>query len=330
MSSRLTMIFAVVLFFGAIAAGYWGLVISKSADERVVELEQKASKAESDLLTGIAKNEALNELLSSKAEEVQRVPVVVLVRDVKAMSKIQAEDLAEEMLRVAPPGSFSNAQALEGSVVWRDLPAGSVLNQASFAVGGPLGRMIRPDERALAINIDEVTSAGGHLQPGDYVDALLFLRDDNLNSDRTAQVVIPALRVLSVGNTLGASTLGEPLTLPEAEDESNKSSRTKRVDIPRTVVLAIPESLLTRFMLATQAGVLRLAVRSVDEKILAAYQSGEAPSAKVEELKRQLFQFEKIAIKQAGRAQPGLAASPSRQATGIPVYSGRSLSRQNP
>ena len=330
MSSRLTMILAVVLFFAAIAAGYWGVMMSKATAELAVTTDQTASNTQAELLASIAENKALNDLLSSKADEVQRVPVVVLVRDVKAMAKIEAEDLAEEMLRIAPPGSFTNAKELEGSVVWRDLSAGTVLNEASFAVGGPLGRMIRPTERALAINIDEVTSAGGHLQPGDYVDALLFLRDDNLNSDRTAQVVIPALRVLSVGSTLGASTQGEPLTLPETDDESNKTARSKRVDLPRTAVLAIPESLLTRFMLATQAGTLRLAVRSVDEKLLAAYQSGEAPSVEVEELKRQLFQFEKIAVRQGKRPQSGLAASPPRQATGIPVYSGRSMSRQNP
>ncbi len=328
MSSRLTMILAVVLFFGAIAAGYWGLVISRPADESANEhLGQTTADLQSELLASIEKNQALNGLLGDKVEDVQRTPVVVLAREVKAMAKIQEEDLSEEMLKIAPPGSFTNAADLVGSVVWRDLPAGAVLNEASFAMGGPLGRMIRPTERALAIDIDEVTSAGGHLQPGDYVDVLLFLRDDERNSDRTAQVVVPALRILSVGNTLGASTQGEPQTLPEVDDE--KAPRSRRADVARTAVLAIPEVLLTRFMLATQVGSLRLAVRSVDEKLLAAYQAGEEPSAEVEELKRQLFQFEKLAIKEAKRPQPGLVAPRPRPAS-IPVYSGASITRQTP
>ena len=328
MSSRLTMILAVVLFFGAIAAGYWGLVISRPADEPANEhLSQTTADLQSELLANIEKNQALNGLLGDKVEDVQRTPVVVLAREVKAMAKIQEEDLSEEMLKIAPPGSFTNAADLVGSVVWRDLPAGAVLNEASFAMGGPLGRMIRPTERALAIDIDEVTSAGGHLQPGDYVDVLLFLRDDERNSDRTVQVVVPALRILSVGHTLGASTQGEPQTLPEVDDE--KAQRSRRADVARTAVLAIPESLLTRFMLATQVGTLRLAVRSVDEKLLAAYQAGEEPSAEVEELKRQLFQFEKLAIKEAKRPQPGLVAPRPRPAS-IPVYSGASITRQTP
>ena len=329
MSSRLTMILAVALFFGAIAAGYWGLMISRPADETVNEhLNQTTADLQSELLASIEKNNALNGLLGDKVEDVQRTPVVVLAREVKAMAKIQEEDLSEEMLKIAPPGSFTNAADLVGSVVWRDLPAGTVLNEASFAMGGPLGRMIRPTERALAIDIDEVTSAGGHLQPGDYVDVLLFLRDDERNSDRTAQVIVPALRILSVGNTLGASTQGEPQTLPEVVDDE-KAPRSRRADVARTAVLAIPESLLTRFMLATQVGTLRLAVRSVDEKLLAAYQTGEEPSAEVEELKRQLFQFEKLAIKEAKRPQPGLVA-PRPRPVSIPVYSGASITRQNP
>lgn len=327
MSSRLTMILAVALFFGAVAAGYWGLVISQPEDELTSEqLELALANTQTELMSSIQQNEALNNLLGKDTEDIQRVPVVVLARDVKAMSEIVAEDLAEEMLRVSPPGSFNSAEKLLGSVVWRDLPAGAVLNEASFAIGGPLGRMIRPSERAFAIDVDEVTSAGGHLQPGDYVDVLLFLREDERNSDRTAQVVIPALRVLSVGSILGASSTGEPLSLPETEEEAN-APRARRADAARTAVLAIPEALLTRFMLATQVGTLRLAVRSADEQLLAAYQGGEEPSAEIEDLKRQLFQFEKLALRQTKRPQAGLVAP---RPAGIPVYSGSSISRQNP
>lgn len=42
------------------------------------------------------------------------------------------------------------------------------------------------------------------------------------------------------------------------------------------MVLAVPEALLSRLMLAAQAGVLRLAVRSAEEKRLARYWAGES------------------------------------------------------
>lgn len=318
MNSRVTMVLAGLLLVGALIAGYWGLSLSRQPQVAPVEpAPQPAQAAPAIELPSLP--------LPSREEEPERVPVVVLARAVPAMSVISAEDLLVEELRVAPPGSFAEDEPLLGRVVWRDLPAGTVLNEASFETGGPLARMIRPAERALAIQIDEVTGGGGHIQPGDYVDALLFLRDDERNSDRTAQVVIPALRVLTVGSALGADRTGEPLMAPVAEEEGQRANR--RVEQARTVVLALPESLLTRFMLASEVGKLRLAVRSIDEKLLAEYQAGKALEDKVEELNRQLFQFEKLALRQVRQPQPGLV--PARPA-GIPVYHGNSVSRQHP
>src|SRR5690554_967357 len=268
MNSRVTMVLAGLLLVGAVVAGYWGLSMSRPAAAPAV-VEAPVEQAEPEPVA----TPSLLQLV--REDEPERVPVVVLARAVPAMSEISAEDLLIEELRVAPPGSFAEAEPLLGRVVWRDLPAGTVLNESSFETGGPLARMIRPEERALAIQVDEVISGGGHIQPGDYVDVLMFLREDERNSDRTAQVVIPALRVLSVGSALGADRSGEPLmaSVP-AEEQDSRANR--RVEQARTAVLALPEQLLTRFMLASEVSKLRLAVRSIDEKLLADYQAGKA------------------------------------------------------
>lgn len=319
MNSRITMLLAGLLLVGAVIAGYWGLLLSRPPQPApaVTQPEPPPVAAAELQLPNLP---LLNE------DEPERVPVVVLAKAVPAMTAITAEHLLLEELRVAPPGSFADSETLLGRVVWRDLPAGTVLNEASFETGGPLARMIRPEERALAIQVDEVVSGGGHIQPGDYVDVLLYLRNDERNSDRTVQVVVPALRILTVGSQLGADRSGEPMMPPVAEDaQDNRSNR--RVEQARTVVLALPEPLVSRFMLASEVGKLRLAVRSIDEKLLAEYQAGEALQDKVEELNRQLFQFEKLALRQVNQPQPGLV--PSRPA-GIPVYHGRDVSRQYP
>lgn len=316
MNSRVTMVLAGLLLAGAVVAGYWGLSLSRQPQAAPVTAEPTAPAPPVIETPG----------LPLPGAEDERVPVVVLARAVSAMGQISAEDLLVEQLRVAPPGSFAETEPLLGRVVWRDLPAGTVLNESSFETGGPLARMIRPQERALAIQIDEVISGGGHIQPGDYVDVLLFLRDDNRNSDRTAQVVIPALRVLTVGAAMGADRSGEPLMAP-VSDEEQSSRANRRAEPARTAVLAVPQGLVTRFMLASEAGKLRLAVRSIDEKLLADYQAGKGLSDKVDELNRQLFQFEKLALRQVQRPQPGLV--PARPA-GIPVYHGSDVSRQSP
>src|SRR5690606_29428619 len=242
MNSRVTMVLAGLLLVGAVIAGYWGLSLSRQPQVVEVVAEPAPIVAAPTL--------EVPDLPLRNAEE-ERVPVVVLARAVPAMSAISAEDLLIEELRVAPPGSFAASEPLLGRVAWRDLPAGTVLNEARFETGGRLARMIRPEARALASQVDEVSSGGGHIQPGDYVDVLLFLRDDERNSERTAQVVIPALRVLTVGSALGADRSGEPLMAPVAEDAQD-SRANRRVEQARTVVLALPESLLTRFMLASE------------------------------------------------------------------------------
>ena len=323
MNSRVTMVLAGLLLVGAVVAGYWGLSMSRpAAAPEVVQAPVEQAEPEPVAIP------SLPQLV--REDEPERVPVVVLARAVPAMSEVSAEDLLIEELRVDPPGSFAEAEPLVGRVVWRDLPAGTVLNEASFETGGPLARMIRPEERALAIQVDEVIGGGGHIQPGDYVDVLMFLREDDRNSDRTVQVVVPALRVLTVGSALGADRSGEPLMAPvSAEEQDNRNNR--RAEQARTAVLAIPQGLLSRFMLASEVGKLRLAVRSIDEKLLADYQAGKALQDKVDDLNRQLFQFEKLALRQGNRPQPqrGQATTTSAPA-GIPVYHGSSISRQHP
>ena len=92
--------------------------------------------------------------------------------------------------------------------------------------------MIRPDERALAVAVDEVINAGGQLTPGDYVDVLLFLRMDNLNLQPSAQLAIPALRVLGVGEQLGLTNDGQPSSPPRATMKNSGRSNSAPAPAP--------------------------------------------------------------------------------------------------
>ncbi|TBU81630.1 Flp pilus assembly protein CpaB [Pseudomonas daroniae] len=318
MNSRLTLVLAGVLLVGAVVTGYWGLSLSR---EPVARSPVPVDSVTPDTVAAPA---TIREQVISEVDEQRRTDVVVLARSVRPLVPISREDLAVERLLIAPPGSFSNPDELVGRTLWRETPAGSVLNQATFEMGGPLARMIRPQERAIAVAVDEVIGGGGHLSPGDYVDVLLYLRQDEKNRDQTAQVLIPALRLLSVGDELGATNQGEAAR-PAGEPDDDKR---RRRSVASTAVLAVPEALLTRFMLAAQVGSLRLAVRSVDEKLLAGYYAGNALKVDIEEAQRQLFQFEKLALRGTPpRPQPGLV---QRAPAGIQVYRGNDVTRQNP
>ncbi|EXF45582.1 Flp pilus assembly protein CpaB [Pseudomonas sp. BAY1663] len=318
MSSRFTLLLAGILLVGALVAGYWGVRLSRQSEPAPLQ-----PQLEPPALADVTQ---IPERVEARLKEERRNSVVVLARDLKPLVPIVAEDLAVEHLRIAPPGSFARVEELLGRTLWRELPAGSMLNAASFEMGGPLARMIRPQERALAIAVDDVVGGGGHLAPGDYVDVMLYLRESEKNRDQTAQVVIPALRVLSFGEALGATNTGEPAV--RAEHEEDKEQRvTRRKEPARTAVLAVPEQLLSRFLLASQVGVLRLAVRSADEHLLADYYAGAPLASDVEELKRQLFQFEKLALRQARQPQSGLVRP---RAMAVQVYRGTDVSRQTP
>ncbi|MBC2688252.1 MULTISPECIES: Flp pilus assembly protein CpaB [Pseudomonas] len=319
MNSRITMGLAGLLLVAAIIVGYWGLVLSRQSSPAAPPVSPAVVLATPSVM----------EHSVAQAQEQTRQPVVVLVRDVPPFTALTAADLALEQLRSAPAGSLNSLDQAIGRTPWRPLSAGTWLSQESFEAGGPLARMIHPDERALAVAVDEVVGAGGQLLPGDYVDVLLYLRQDQSNAQQSAQIVVPAMRVLGVGEQFGLTNDGKPAT-PAASPEEKLKQDQRRL-AARTIVLAVPEQLLSRLMLATQAGTLRLAVRSNEEQRLAKYWAGEPDSAaNLQTSNRQLFQFNQLAL---GEAPVNLPAS-SKQTTmprrAIEVIRGNQVTQQTP
>ncbi|WP_333989473.1 Flp pilus assembly protein CpaB [Pseudomonas sp. S3(2024)] len=311
MNSRVTMGFAAVLLLGAIVVGYWGLMLSR----------QPAPVAQVPAAPAVAMEKTL-----AAAEDQTRQPVVVLLHDVPPFTPLTAADVAVEKLRSAPAGSLSSVEQAVGRTPWRHLSAGTWLNDESFQAGGSLARMIHSDERALTVAVDEVIGAAGQLIPGDYVDVLLYLRQDASNLQQSAQIVVPAMRVLGVGEQYGLTNDGQPATPALSADEKLKQDQ-RRI-AARTVVLAVPEQLLSRMMLATQVGTLRLAVRSSEEQRLAKYWAGETQSpAHVDNANSQLFQFTQLAL---GAAPKAPAAGGHGGARPMEVIRGNQLSQQAP
>ncbi|HWD33381.1 MAG TPA: Flp pilus assembly protein CpaB [Pseudomonas sp.] len=309
MSSRITIILAGFFLIGALLAGYWGLVLSRPPAEPVA-----VAAAPAPASTAV-------QVVEKAADEV-RQPVVVVRRDVAPYTPLTADDLLVERLQVAPSGSFQTIEQVLGRSSWRPLSAGTWLEPGSFESGGPLARMIHPHERALALAIDDVVGAAGQLSPGDYVDVLLYLREENNNPQASAQVVLPALRLLSVGKQLGLGNDGQPLAPPQDEKARQEQQR----ESARTVVLAVPEALASRLLLAAQAGSLRLAVRSAEEKRLTRYWADPQSSAQeVDTANRELYRFSQLAQTPATAA---VASSTPRR--GMEIIRGNQTSQTTP
>ncbi|POA44805.1 Flp pilus assembly protein CpaB [Pseudomonas sp. MPR-ANC1] len=315
MNSRVTLGLAGLFLVGAIIAGYWGLTLSRPS-----VAEPVAAPAVVPVVPPAAKAEPV--------EDPTRQPVVVLLRDIAPFVKITAADVAVEKLRTAPAGSLGNVDQVIGRTPWRPLSAGSWLNEESFEPGSQLARMIRPGERALAVAVDEVINVGGQLAPGDYVDVLLFLRKDESNPQASAQLVVPAVRVLVVGSQSGLTNDGQPSSPARSDDERLKQEQQRMA--ARSVVLAVPEPLLNRLMLASGAGVLRLAVRSADEQQLAKYWAGESDVAtRLDTPRRDLLEFSQLSL--AAPPKPlAVAGQPTARKPTVEVIRGAENAQPTP
>ncbi|MBF3089350.1 type 4b pilus Flp biogenesis protein RcpC, partial [Pseudomonas aeruginosa] len=247
MNSKVLMALAGLLLLGAVLLGYLGVSIGRAPSNAHAPSVAPASAA-----------------VDASLEKLERKPVLVASRDLPALAVIGKDDLSVERLRTAPVGSYDRPEALLGKRVWVAVPAGSILSAATLEPGGPLARTIRPDERAMAIAVDEVVGGGGFVLPGDYVDVMLFVRDErDGESTPLAQLVLPGVRVLTYGERIAVGSDGQ-----------DRSNQEKDPRPPRTAVLAVPEDGVARLMLASQAGSLRLAIRSKDEELYRREQEG--------------------------------------------------------
>ncbi|VVP95045.1 hypothetical protein PS918_03600 [Pseudomonas fluorescens] len=316
MNSRITLGLAGLSLVGAVIAGYWGLTLDRQPAAAPVAQTSITSPT-----PGV-------QLPVPQEEDTTRQPVVVLQRDIAPFAQITAADVALEKLRTVPAGSLTRLDQAIGRTPWRALSAGSWLSDDSFQAGSQLARMIRPDERALAVAVDEVVNAGGQLTAGDYVDVLLFLRMDTNIAQPSAQLVVPALRVLGVGEQMGLTNDGRPASPTQGSDEK---TRQEQRTAARTVLLAVPEQLLSRLMLASQAGVLRLAVRSAEEKRLARYWAGESDSStNLANADRDLIQFNQLAMTPPPKTTVAFGASTPARKSGVEVIRGNEITQQTP
>lgn len=278
MTSRMMLVLAAFLLLGAAIAGYLGFRTTRDAQQAAVIAQQKMIEAKSQTGVGVP----------------GKTPVVVARQAVAAYHKLTAEDLSVDYLRVAPPRTYRDLKELVGQVLQEPLEPGMLVELRHLQPGSEIARLLKPGERAVAIPVDEVIGGGGFVQPGDKVDVLLFLRGD-LGRD-SAQIVMRGLRVIGFGTQLISA------------DGNAQKAGTER---PRTAVLAVSEKDVTRFMLASNMGSLRLAIRPPEEQLAASDAGADAalPSAASSHVVT-------ASILQPGGAR--MAAAPARPAASRP------------
>lgn len=256
MNSRVMILLAILLILGASIAGYLGYKTTTDAKQAAIQAEQKAIAAQKVAEIGVP----------------GKVAVVVIKQGVPAYKVLTADDLAIDYLKIAPPRTYRTIEEVIGQPVQVELAAGALLELGNLQPGSEVARLLKPGERAVAIPVDEVVGGGGFVQPGDMVDILLFLRGENGAKD-SAQVVMQSLRVLG----FGADIINPAGGTETPEQKAGRKSERARA---RSAVLAVAEKDVTRIMLASSLGTLRMATRPAAEvQLSAAPAPGQLPNA---------------------------------------------------
>ena len=146
-----------------------------------------------------------------------------------------------------------------GSIVRKPYTAGTPVTWDGITSPlGPgfLGVVLRPEMRAVTVEVDRATTEANIIHPGDQVDVILVSANEGANV--AAQVIVRKTRVLAVGSTLvsmvrqGPQRLFDSIGLEERQPTPGG-----------TFTLEVSAVDAKRIALAASAGRLTLAMRSV-------------------------------------------------------------------
>lgn len=175
--------------------------------------------------------------------------VLRLTTDVEALHAVTEADVevVEIPERWAPANAVSSYGQVEGLVAASAYAAGSVLQTGMLT--DPPG--LTNGAREVAIMVDAETGVAGRIQPGDYVDIIATIEDEETGA-RTAQIIVQNALIIDVGV---ATTV---------EDENASGAFTETQAVPVTFALSTADSL--RISYAESFAVkLRLALRGTGD-----------------------------------------------------------------
>jgi len=164
------------------------------------------------------------------------VPVLVMAQDVSAntvleMGMVAKRDMPEKYVHgnVIHPkdvklitGQILNFPLKRGdTLLWTDLGQEEEIKKLRHK---GLAGTITLGERALTVPVDQVSGVAGHLKPGDHIDILCTVRNQETGEEATL-TLLQNITILAVGSTLAGeggfrdsySTITVLVTLEEAE-----------------------------------------------------------------------------------------------------------------
>jgi pilus assembly protein CpaB len=238
MQARTLKIIAALLIISAVFMGVIGYKISQEDTSKSRALTKTSPASEPSDFTYAQKLLIVNRSMAKgetiTVEDVQLIPYPLLIED-----------------------SFSKAEDILNKKLESKIPVGAVIRQSHFDKQSKLSPHINSGYRALAIKVNETSSAGGFLQPGDRVDVIFTARasKDTYNKSMSRRL-LQNIRLLAFGTDLERDDKavvvnnGKKSSQSKEEQESGKSSR--------SAVLEIALDDIAVLTLAEESGELRL------------------------------------------------------------------------
>ncbi len=210
------------------------------------------------------------------AQAAPQTQVVVATQPLLANLPIDRANLKVVGMEVVPAQYYTSPDDVVGLVPLIDIDAGTPLTPRLLK-GNPVAKQIPPGTKAVSLTLNDVIGVGGFVRPGDIVDVLVYLRNDQGNKIDPAQA-----RILQKDALVLA--FDDHVLMPPAVDKNNPNGQQQQQQQPRrerTVVVAVPDSEVTRVMLGASLGDVRLALhgQSKDQVPAAQTASAEQPAA---------------------------------------------------
>lgn len=256
MSSNLIKIIAAVFVVLAIILAFVGYRMSH-------EYADTANKASQQVQAQVQ---------SAVAPQIQ---VVVATQPLLANQPIDRGSLKVVGTDIAPKDYYANIDDVAGRTPLIDIDAGTPITPRLFKENNQLAKLVPTGSKAVSLLLTDVIGVGGFVRPGDIVDVLIYLRNDQNNK------VDPSQARILLKDALVLASDEHIVNPPAGTDKNQNNQQQQQQRRERTVVVAVPDAEVTRVMLGASMGEVRLALhgQSQDQTQVAADQAAPGQPA---------------------------------------------------
>lgn len=178
--------------------------------------------------------------------EEDTVNVVVAATDIAQNTVVTAEMLEVKAVpeHLVLSGTYSSADTLVGKVAKVDLKVGeqiisSRISEIGSREASNLAMMIEEGKRAITIAVDYVTGVSNMIHPGDMVDVLAHLeQEDGDETEKVTMTLVENVPVLAVDNIISNQGKEEytSVTLMVTPEEANKIDWSENDGVLRVIL----------------------------------------------------------------------------------------------